>query len=324
MAKVVFGGNAYELKQQESVLIGLERHGVTIPSSCRSGVCQTCLMLAVSGEVPSSSQLGLKPTLQKQNYFLACLCKPENDIEISFPGEDVKRHFYAEVLEKTDLGKDTFRMRLSRDEIFTYYAGQFISLYQSNDVIRSYSLASLPSDPFLEIHVRHLPNGKMTTWLKDQVKIGDEIKIDAAVGDCFYIDDDLQKNMLLVGTGTGLSPLYGIVRDALSKGHRGEIHLYHGSQSPNGIYLENELRALAEQHENFHYVSCVSGALDNSRHQHGRANDIALAVHKNLKGWKIYLCGNPEMVAATKKKGFLAGASLKDIFSDPFIINKSA
>jgi len=321
MANVVFSGNSYELENQESILLGLERHGVTIPSSCRSGVCQTCLLLAVKGKVPAAAQVGLKPTLQKQGYFLACMCKPDSDLEIALPGEDVKQHFNVSVLEKTFLSDDIFRLRLSRDESFRYFPGQFISIYQSNDLVRSYSLASLPEDNFLELHIRHLPNGKMTSWLKDRVKPGDQLKIDAAVGDCFYIDDDPLKNLLLIGTGTGLSPLLGIARDALSKGHQGNIYLYHGSQTSSGIYLRQQLEDLASAHENLIFIPCVSGS-DNDHHDnHGRANDIALKNHPDLKGWKVYLCGHPDMVATTKKKAFLAGASLSDIFSDPFIIS---
>ena len=50
----------------------------------------------------------------------------------------------------------------------------------------------------------------------------------------------------------------------------------------------------------------------------GRAADLALARHPQLKGWRVYLCGNTAMVKATKRKAYLAGAALHDIHSDPF------
>ena len=323
MAKVVFSGNSYQLEDQESILLGLERHGVSIPSSCRSGVCQTCMLLAVKGEVPSSAQVGLKPTLQKQGYFLACLCKPEQDMEIALPGEDAKHHYIVKVLQKTLLSNDVIRLRLSRDPTFQYYPGQFISIYHPDGkLVRSYSLAGVPEDEYLELHVRYLPGGQMTSWIKDSVEPGDELRIDAAVGDCFYIEDDPQKKLLLIGTGTGLAPLLGIVRDALSKGHQGDIYLYHGSQSGDGLYLQEALTNLSSQYANFTYIPCVSGNEESGLYAKGRANEIALHDHPSLKGYKVYLCGHPDMVASTKKKAFLAGASLSDIFSDPFIISK--
>lgn len=319
MTKVTLSGNAYELEKQESVLLGLERHGVSIPSSCRSGVCQTCLLLAVKGEVPADAQVGLKPTLQKQGYFLACMCKPESSLEISIPGEDVRPRYQAKLLEKDFLGEDIFRLRLSRPDDFEYYPGQFISVHRPDGLIRSYSLASVTDEGFLELHIRHLPDGQMSGWLKDSIHPGDAVEIEPALGDCFYLQDDPTKNILLIGTGTGLSPLYGIIRDALNKGHSGDIHLYHGSQTDKGIYLQHELQDLAEQNHNFHYHPCVSGNSDSS-YNHGRANDVALREHPDLKGWNVYLCGHPDMVSATAKKSFLAGASFKDIYSDPFTI----
>ncbi len=57
-----------------------------------------------------------------------------------------------------------------------------------------------------------------------------------------------------------------------------------------------------------------------------RATAIALAaprpllwaIHPNLKGWRLYLCGYPPMVAGARKNAYLMGADLADIFADPF------
>lgn len=46
--------------------------------------------------------------------------------------------------------------------------------------------------------------------------------------------------------------------------------------------------------------------------------DIALARHPQLNGRRIYLCGNPAMVGAAKKRAFLAGAARGRIHADPF------
>jgi len=323
MAVVTFENKNYDLNSGESVLEGLTRHGVSIPSSCCSGVCQTCLLLAVKGPVPEKAQTGLKPTLQKQNYFLACICKPEVDIEISLPGDEVRHRVNARVIEKEFLNADIFRLRLVCEEPFEYYPGQFVHIHRPDGLVRSYSLASIPQDKVLELHVRHLPDGKMTTWLKDQVDVGSNIEIDGPSGDCFYLDGNEQQNLLMIGTGTGLAPLLGIIRDALNKGHQGDIYLYHGSHQADGLYLATELKKLAEQHGNFHYTPCVSNESLPNGYKKGRANEVALENHVDLRNWKIYLCGHPEMVSNTKRKAYLAGASLSDIYSDPFVLSDS-
>jgi len=321
MTIVTFENEHYELDSGESVLEGLQRHGVSIPSSCCSGICQTCLLFAVNGTLPSEAQKGLKPTLQKQNYFLACICKPTVDIEIALPGDEVRPRIPTRVVQKEFLNADIFRLRLACEEPFEYFPGQFIRLYHPDGLVRSYSLASISEDKILELHIRHLPDGKMTTWLKEQVNTGDKLEIDGPSGDCFYLTGKEQQSLLMIGTGTGLAPLYGIIRDALQKGHQGPIHLYHGSHQPESLYLVTELKTLAEQYSNFHYTPCVSSEQPIEGYEKGRANDVALENHSDLKDWKIYLCGHPEMVATTKKRAFLAGTSLSAIYSDPFVLS---
>lgn len=321
MSVVTFDNKHYELNNGESVLEGLQRHGVSIPSSCHSGVCQTCMLLAVKGTVPAEGQKDLKPTLQQQNYFLACICKPTVDIEISLPGDEVRQPIITRVIEKQSLSADIFRLRLSFEEPFDYYPGQFIRLHRDDGLVRSYSLASITQDNLLELHVRHLPDGQMTGWLKNEVDVGDNLKIEGPSGNCFYLPGNEQQSLLMIGTGTGLAPLYGILRDALQKGHKGPIYLYHGSHQPDGLYLVKELQDLANQHSNCHYIPCLSSESCSEGYEKGRANEVALAQHPSLKDWKIYLCGHPDMVANTKRNAFLAGASLANIYSDPFILS---
>ncbi len=77
-------------------------------------------------------------------------------------------------------------------------------------------------------------------------------------------------------------------------------------------------RQLAEQHQNFHYIPCLSGNHVPEGFSHGRVNDVALASFADLKDWRVFLCGHPEMVNQMKRMTFLKGASMKDIYADAF------
>jgi NAD(P)H-flavin reductase len=127
-----------------------------------------------------------------------------------------------------------------------------------------------------------------------------------------------------VGTGTGLAPLIGIARDALRQGHSGPIHLYHGSSTAEGLYLMAELREMDQANANFHYQPCVSRGTVPDGVRSGRAADLALQDFAKLSGWRVYLCGREDMVKALQKKTFLAGASMQDIFADPFVDSMAA
>jgi ferredoxin-NADP reductase len=152
----------------------------------------------------------------------------------------------------------------------------------------------------------------------DELEVGAQLTISEAQGSCHYLPGRAEQPLMLVGTGSGLAPLYGIIADALAQDHSGPIHLFHGSRDLNGLYFIDEMRELAEKFDNFHYTPCISGEGIESDHVQGRAHDIALSSTETLSGWRVFLCGHPEMVNQTKKMAFMKGASMSDIYVDAF------
>lgn len=323
MPTIRFEGKDYTCTSEESLLDSLARHGVLLPSSCKAGACQTCLTRAISGTPPKEAQKGIKDTLAAQGYFLACLCKPTEDMEIGLATISQKQQ--TTLLDKTLLNETVVRLRLQKPDAFDYRAGQFINLIRSSDnLTRSYSLASLPSDPFLELHVKRVPNGAMSSWLFDDVGIGDELAFFGASGDCFYLPENPNQPLLLVGAGTGLAPLYGIIRDALQQGHTGPIHLFHGSLAVPGLYLMDALREMDAAHPQFHYTPCVLHGDTPQDGQQGNIAEIPAKILGSLSGYRVFLCGDPAIVQSLRQNVFLAGASMQAIYSDPFVFAPAA
>jgi ferredoxin-NADP reductase/ferredoxin len=318
MANVIYGGQSYDCGTA-SVLDCLTAQGAAIPSSCRSGVCQTCLMQVTEGRVPEKAQAGIKPTLAAQGYFLACSCYPEDDIAVTLPEKGMGK-ITATVSHIELLNADILGIKIKPTGSFEYKAGQFINLYKDEATARSYSLASVPSlDDELYLNVRKVPGGLVSKWVFENLKAGDSITISEAAGDCFYIPGNAEQNILLIGTGSGLAPLYGIIRDALLNGHTGQIKLYHGSYNTTGLYLVTELRKLAQLHANFSYIPCLSEQAASDGYAQGMVLDVALRDNPNLSGWRVFLCGNPDMVNAAKREAYLSGAAINDIYADPFL-----
>ncbi len=314
MARLILDGRILPLREEESVLECLLRHDVEVNYGCQAGVCQSC-MLQSEGDLPEEAQKGLKETLRVQNYFLACQCQPQNDLVIKIPA---KENFQAEVVSLERLTPEVVRLRLSVPEGFQYHPGQFLNLFHA-DQTRSYSLASLPNEPFLELHIRRVPGGLFSRWIFQRLTEGNRVEIGPAQGECFYTEGLPEQPILMIGTGTGLAPLYGILRDALTHGHEGDIRLYHGSSTPEGLYLQEELERLSSEHSNFSYVPCLSRGPAIEGVRSGRAVEIALAEHPDLKGWRVFLCGNPDMVKSAQRGCFLSGTSVRDIYTDPFL-----
>lgn len=318
MPKLTYDGAVFDADDGETVLDVLLRQGVELARSCRKGVCQTCILRSTSGPPPARAQEGLKPTLRAQGYFLPCMCPVAADMTIAAP-RDADVFGRAVVAEKTTLGGDVCRLRLEPATALYYHAGQFVNLRRADGLSRSYSLASVPhADPLLELHVRRMKQGRMSSWIFDELAVGEAIDLYGPSGSCFYLPGREAGTVLLVGTGTGLAPLYGIARDALLSGHRGPVHLFHGSATLEGQYLHDELRALEARFPSFRYTPCLDGQDPPPGCMAGRANDVAFATYEALTGARVFLCGAPEMVRSAKKTAYLAGAAIADIHADPF------
>lgn len=316
---IKFENQTFIPQENESLLDCLLRNNIAVAYSCRNGICQTCLMRAVTGSPPEAAQKGLKESQISQNYFLACSCYPQDVIEVTLPDSSNNR-FKTQVLEKKFLSDSVVRLRVSRPENFKYYAGQYLTLFKSDTVGRSYSLASVPDlDDFLEFHIHVLPDGQISQWVANELSENDSVVISEALGNCIYVGGAKTQPLLLIGTGTGMAPLYGIVKQAIQEGHTSHISIYHGARLNADLYLNDELHELAQHHDNLHYFPCVTREAPEPGVRQGRASELAMKDVTEFKDVSVFLCGNPDMVNNTKRQIFLAGASLQNIHADPFL-----
>src|SRR5215468_10924600 len=110
MAVIRFENRSFEWTAGESLLDCLERKGVDVASSCRSGACHSCLVKVVDGPVSAVAQLGLKETWKQQQLCLACVSTEAADVTVA--KSDTRVQVKASVLEKQALGRDVVRVRL--------------------------------------------------------------------------------------------------------------------------------------------------------------------------------------------------------------------
>ncbi|HKJ72488.1 MAG TPA: FAD-binding oxidoreductase [Alphaproteobacteria bacterium] len=324
-ALISYNDRRIRLEDGESVLDGLLREDQIVPHSCKAGICQSCLMSAARGDIPETAQLGLKPTYKRQGLFLACRCVPDADLTVQLP-DAAGLSTSAIVVEKNDLNDAVLQLRLRPTADFDCRPGQYLTLMNPDQIARSYSIANQPAiDGYIELHIRIVPNGAMSGWLRETAGIGDHVTIRGPAGDCFYAaDGDGDYPVILAGTGTGLAPLYGIVADALAQGHSGDIRLFHGALQYEDLYFVEDLTELAAGHENFSYQPCVLNGGDSPLYRQGNVEDIVIAsLPESKAATRLYLCGAPELVNSLKRKAFLAGLASKHIFADAFLPSKA-
>ncbi len=325
------------LQDGESVLDALLESGESVPHACKQGICQTCLLKATGGEVPTAAQVGLKTTQKAQNYFLSCLCKPTQDLTF-LDCDDLGMKATAYVIATKQLTPFIYAVWLEIEGDFSYKAGQYINLTRPCDQLtRSYSIAGVQtiSPAKVELHIKVFDRGEMSNWLSSGLDSSRQISVRGPMGNCFYLPEFKEKNMLLLGYSTGLAPLYGMLQDALNQGHKGNIHLYHWGASFDDLYYRNEILALIKNHPNVVYktgLEILEGRESersnmSKKLEQSLSGDVCALIKEDLsdlKNWKIFLCGSEAKVNKARRVFYLAGADLSDIYADAFFTWQTA
>jgi ferredoxin len=66
----------------ENILDLAEANGIQLENACRVGVCGTCKVKLLSGEVYMETEDGLQDEDRKQNMILPCVAVPKSDLVI--------------------------------------------------------------------------------------------------------------------------------------------------------------------------------------------------------------------------------------------------
>jgi ferredoxin-NADP reductase len=133
-------------------------------------------------------------------------------------------------------------------------AGQFVQVsVEINGVrhTRCYSPASPEgSGRELEITVKRHPDGLVSNFLADRAQPGMVIGLSQADGD-FHLPESRPDSILLVGAGSGITPLMAILRTLCAEGHAGPIALIQYAPDPERTIYRQELDRLAAENPNF-------------------------------------------------------------------------
>jgi ferredoxin-NADP reductase/ferredoxin len=207
---------------------------------------------------------------------------------------------------------------------FTYRTGQFITIEEDiagETVARQYSLASVPGlDERLQITVKKIPGGRMSTWLVDDVREGDILEVAAPRGR-LYTPADEPRHYLLLAAGSGIVPLYAIARHAVSQGDRHRVTLAYGNRTPGSVILRAEVDALAGAGVRVEHV--LSRPSADWAGGAGHVDQDYLAAHWDE--WtsagpppSVFLCGPDSFMAAAEAYLTGRGIAIDDIRKESF------
>jgi ferredoxin-NADP reductase len=114
---------------------------------------------------------------------------------------------------------------------------------------RSYSIASPPAGPRLELTVERLDDGEVSPYLTEELMPGDLIELRGPIGGYFVWDPSPGGAVLLVGGGSGVVPLMAMARQRAAHGDGVATRLLYSARSDEDLIYRNELDLLAARRD---------------------------------------------------------------------------
>lgn len=221
----------------------------------------------------------------------------------------------AEVVEVTHNVK-TFRFKPPNGgEIpFDYVPGQFLTLHIAPRGVptrRSYTIASSPTwRDRIEITVKREPRGLVSRWLHDELKVGDEVEVEAPNG-TFVFNGEQAGSVVLIGAGVGITPMMSVTRYLTETNWPGKVSLLLGFRTPRDFIFREELEQLKGRNPNLNVIVTMSNPGDEAwSGKRGRIDAAMLESLKDIATCRAHICGPPSMMDAVK--GALVGLGLPE------------
>ena len=324
-------GQTIEVEDGQTILDAALRAGIYLPHACCHGLCATCKVQVLDGDIDhgEASTFALMDFEREEGKTLACCCRLESDTVIeaeieedpdalNLPVED----FAGEVIRIESLTPTIKGIWLKLDRPMRFQAGQYVNLeVEALGQTRAFSIASAPQAPdVIELNVRIVPGGQVTTWLHEQLQVGDTLKLAGPYGR-FFVKKSANVPLIFMAGGSGLSSPKSMIEDLLAEGCSLPMTLIYGQRSREELYYDADFRALAEKHANFTYVPALSHEPADSDWQGARGfvHEAAKAHFDNdFRGHKAYLCGPPAMIEACITTLMQGRLFERDIYMEKF------
>ena len=203
-----------------------------------------------------------------------------------------------------------FKVPEKLKETFSFKAGQYLTLksqINNEEVRRSYSLCSSPNESRWKVGIKHIEDGKYSTYANEQLKVGDTIEVMPPNGS-FTIDinKDKASNYIAFAAGSGITPIVSLIKTQLESEPQSTFKLFYTNKTVSSIILKEELEALKneymERFEIFYFLTkekrnipFLNGRLDKEK-LHTIFNSISEVGNTH----HVFSCGPEAMIHLVK------------------------
>lgn len=201
------------------------------------------------------------------------------------------------IRKETNSSKSYFAEEVSGKKI-EYKAGQFFTLLvnlHGKEVRRSYSISSAPGvDEDIFFTIKRIENGELSRYLLDYMQVGDVITSLPPSGR-FTIDSAESKLAVFISAGTGITPVFSLIKHILYHFADTDILLIYQSRNEEESIFREELLLLQKKFkERFLIKEIFSQPIENYKPSQRLNNNLLekiLSQNIHQTSVRFYLCG---------------------------------
>ncbi|OHC28042.1 MAG: ferredoxin, partial [Pseudomonadales bacterium RIFCSPLOWO2_12_59_9] len=176
---------------------------------------------------------------------------------------------------------------------------------------RSYSLTAVHGDGRIELAIKRQPGGRLSNYLLDHLAVGQVLELGQASGSLQW-PRTAGAGVLLLAAGSGITPLLGLLRQALAEGFSAPVTLLHYVRSRSQRAFNRELQGLQLLYPNLRVRWAISAEPATLDELSGRFQASHLT---GLPGSSVLVCGPYGFVASVRQQW--AGELQSEAFSLP-------
>ncbi|MGQ7846468.1 NADH:ubiquinone reductase (Na(+)-transporting) subunit F [Granulosicoccus sp. 3-233] len=331
-------GLEFEVKEDETILDAAFRQGIALPHGCKEGQCSACKCIQLDGETEllKYSTFALNDFERESGHILMCCAKAYSDVEIELLNFDEEalsksipvKQYEGRIVDFRSLSHDIRGVEIEIDAPMKFWAGQYVDITVStadgDTITRSFSMANSPSEgQKLSFIIKKYPDGRFSNELDEGgISVGASVSISGPFGMCFR-REEREGPVILVGAGSGMSPVWSILNDQLGSGEERRILFFYGARTEDDLIMLDEIKRITDEYPLVEFIPVLSHADEGSAWD-GERGFVHECVARRLEELNVqgegdvYACGPPPMIEALTPVLFMNDFETDRIFFDKF------
>lgn len=197
-------------------------------------------------------------------------------------------------------------------DVFRYQPGQYLTFRASlhgEEVRRSYSLCSAPSDQEWRVAVKKVDGGLFSSYANEQLKAGDILETAPPEGRFFPDSLSVSTGLdyVFFAAGSGITPVISIIKTVLEQSPGSRVTLIYGNRRSSTVIFREEIEGLKNRYlGRFQVIHILSQERVDVPWQSGRItaarlDDMLEVMPELLEADQFFLCGPEEMIACVRE-----------------------